>query len=358
MPSLWKHEIELGKRLSRLSIMRTVILCIILILPWTRLNPPAAAAADDARGGIAVTDFRGKELRMARPAERIVCLIESALTGICMLREQDRVVGVSRNIYTGSVFPYYAALDERIAQKTLPAPGNWDFVNIESVVALRPDLVIIWSSQTEAIASLEEKGIPVFGVFIRSKEDVDREVAALGKLTGNPDGAARLVTFAAMELNRFTSRTAGINQEERPGVYYMWAQGNLETSCGGSSVNDLIRMAGGRNVCADMRREHAVVNLENILSWNPDVIVMWYNRRKDPGDIIDDPQWKRVKAVRDRRVHEFPGVFSCDLWTLKFIYAARLTATWIHPELFRGMDLEREKERMLRFFYGTEFSGQ
>ena len=73
-----------------------------------------------------------------------------------MLGAEERVVGISRNVYTESVNRYYASLDDRIRSKALPAPGNWDFINLESVVSLRPDVVILWSEQTEAIASLEQ----------------------------------------------------------------------------------------------------------------------------------------------------------------------------------------------------------
>ena len=79
-----------------------------------------------------------------------------------MLGAESRLVGISTNIYQESIFAYYAAMDERIRERTLPTPGNWDFVNIESVVALQPDLVIIRTAQEESIAALEEKGIPVF----------------------------------------------------------------------------------------------------------------------------------------------------------------------------------------------------
>jgi iron complex transport system substrate-binding protein len=80
-------------------------------------------------------------------------------------------------------------------------------------------------------------------------------------------------------------------------------------------------------------------------------------RKKDPGDIILDPQWKRIKAVRDGRVHEFPEVFWCDLWTLKFLYAVKLTAKWVHPELFRDINLEQEKKKMMKFLYGKKSTG-
>ena len=80
----------------------------------------------------------------------------------------------------------------------------------------------------------------------------------------------------------------------------MWAQGNLETSCGGSTVNDLISLAGGRNVCGAISSEHLVVNMEQVLAWNPDMIVMWFNERKKPLDVINDPQWRTIQAVKNR----------------------------------------------------------
>lgn len=339
--------------LSEILILMKQKIILFLSLAFVLVNllaPPPTRAAEPSQP-ITVTDFRGKTLRFEAPVRRIVCLIESALSGIYMLGEEQRVVGISRNIYTGDVFAQYAALDDRVREKKLPTPGNWDFVNLESVVALRPDLVILWSQQTEAIGSLEEKGIPVFGVFIQRKEDVYKEIEDLGKLTGNTRRAEALISYTKKELARFAARTSGLPPAKRPGVYYMWAQGNLETSCGESTVNDLIQLAGGRNVCAALPQEHLVVNLEKVFSWDPDLILMWYNEKKDPGDILRDPQWKRIKAVRDRRVHEFPEVFWCDLWTLKFLYAVKLTAKWVHPELFRDIDLDREKQRMMEFLY-------
>ena len=98
-----------------------------------------------------------------------------------MLGAEKQIVGISTNVYQGNGYRYYAAMDPRIKNKTIPTPGNWDFVNIESVIALKPDLVIIWSKQTESVAALEERGIRVFGVFIEKKEDVYREILEIGR---------------------------------------------------------------------------------------------------------------------------------------------------------------------------------
>ncbi|HQP30911.1 MAG TPA: ABC transporter substrate-binding protein, partial [Deltaproteobacteria bacterium] len=265
-----------------------------------------------------------------------------------------RVVGVSANVYKPPVFGWYAALDERIRRKQMPAPGNWDFISIEGVIALRPDVVIAWSAQSEAIAALEERGIKVFGVFLQSKEDVYREMIALGAMTGRQARAAELVAYTQAELARIARLTAPLPATKRPVVYYMWAQGPLETSCGGSTVDDLITLAGGRNACGAVRREHMLANSEQVLAWNPELIVMWGNDRLDPADIMADPRWRMVRAVKGRRVHELPEVFLCDLWTLKFAYAVKLLASWCHPQAFADLDVAAERRAMLAKLYGPK----
>ncbi len=321
-------------------------LLIALQIAWS-----AAVCNADATP-VSTSDNRGRSLTLERPAERIVCLIESALTGLYMLGVQRKVVGISRNVYEGDVFPFYAAMDTRIANRRLPAPGNWDFINIESVVALDPDLVIIWAHQTEAIAALEDKGIPVYGVQIDRVEDIYQEIIDLGALTGSKRRASALITYTHDELARIEARVATAEKRSKPGVYFMWPQSDLDTSGSCSTVNDLISLAGARNVCAHIRREHTVVNLENILQWNPDVVVMWVNPRASPEALMAKPVWRNVHAVTQGRVHELPSVFLCDLWTLKFQLAAKMVAAWSHPDLRSRCQFEQEARTMLDRLYG------
>ena len=329
---------------------------LLLLLPLSVLPAgPAAAEGEAATEAVAATDFRGKRIELEKPAERIICLLESALTGLYMLGAEDRLVGISTNVYQGSVFPYYAAMDERIRDRTLPTPGNWDFVNIESMVALQPDLVIVWSGQEESIAALEEKGIPVFGVFIERFEDIHREIAALGELTGTRERAGELLAIAREELEAVRKKLAPAEGEDPsalPRVYFMWAQGPLETAGRNSTVQELIELAGGTNVAAGSPLEALVVNLENVLVWNPELIVMWCNDRLDSGDVGEMAGWRTVAAVRNGRVHELPDPFSCDFWTLKYIFTVDLVARWCHPDRFPEDDAETLRSGLLNKLYG------
>ncbi|WP_448381971.1 ABC transporter substrate-binding protein [Desulfosoma sp.] len=319
-------------------------LLILWTLAW--IGPVAA-------GSVEVVDFRGKTVLLKEPARRIVCLIESALSGLYMLGAADGVVGVSSNIYEGSVRPYYEALDFRIRSKSLPAPGNWDFINVESVVALKPDLVILWAHQTEAIQALENRGIAVFGVFVERFADVHREIEAFGVLTGTEERSRELIRAVAQERQWVDERLQSGTARERPKVYFMWAQGDLETSGENSTVDELIELAGGVNAFKHMPQEHVTVHWESVLKADPDVIVMWVNAARDPLHILSDVRWRLVKAVKNKRVHELPDVFTSDLWTLKYPMAVLTLARWLHPQAFHGEDLKGRRRAFLQRLYNS-----
>ena len=161
---------------------------------------------DVPSNGRSVIDFRGKQLLLKQPAKRIVCLLESALSGLYMLGAEESVIGISTSAYQEPIQGSYAALDRRLAAKEIAAPGNWDFINIESVIALQPDLVIIWADQRDAIALLEDHHIPVYAVMLKSFADVFKEVRDLGILTGTSVRADSLVQFTRNEMNVLKQR--------------------------------------------------------------------------------------------------------------------------------------------------------
>ncbi len=324
---------------------------ILLLLVFYGCNSNTKQYNENSNGAITINDFRNKKIVLAKPATRIVCLIESALSGIYMLGAENDIIGISTNVYDDNVAPQYTALDKRIKDKTIPTPGNWDFVNIESVIALKPDLVIMWASQSESIEALESKGIPVYAIMLKSTEDVYKEIRDFGQITGKVNRADSLISYTKTEIDKLKKINDSIKEKKK--IYFMWSQGSLETSGKQSTVNELITMSGAKNVCTSTD-EHLVVNLEKVIEWNPDIIVMWNNANKNPEDITQLQEWSSIKAVKENKVFELPSVFFCDLWTLKFQYAVKLLSTWCNPELKKNFNLEIEKKQMLKNLYGSK----
>lgn len=334
--------------------MRTnLAIGIVLIFSVTFSScRPGRAKPFGSASAIQVSDFRNKEITLSKPASRIICLIESGLSGLYMLRAENQVIGVSSAIYNESASAQYAVLDERIKNKELPAPGNWDFVSIENIVALQPDLVIIWASQTESIQSIEEHGIPVYGVFLSSFEDVYKEIRDFGSLTGKSQRADSLIAYTKAEISKL-KLIQQLSNDKLKSVYFMWNQGLLETAGTTSTVNELIELAGAKNSCT-VNQEHVVINKEKLFDWNPDMMVMWCDPSKSPKDILNLSEIQQLKAIQDKQVYELPSVFLCDLWTPKFPYAVKMLAKWCYPSTFSGLNLEDEKRNMMLELYGQK----
>jgi iron complex transport system substrate-binding protein len=100
------------------------------------------------------------------------------------------------------------------------------------------------------------------------------------------------------------TRLNHIPQDERPRVYYARGPRGLETGLGGSINVETLEFLGARNVAGDQKGGLATVSVEQVLAWNPAIIVTI--DRDFAANVGSDPQWAGVAAVRDRRVHLSP----------------------------------------------------
>ena len=216
----WFHKNPTNRKRSIIRrLIPAVMACLLAVVT------PVCGRAETS--SIVVEDFRGKKLVFSKPVERVVCLLDSALTGLYMLNAEDRVVGVSLGAYTGSSARYYAAMDPRLRDKSLPVVSNSLAGSLERIIALEPDLVIVWTLSRETIDVLEERGIAVFGVFIDDLDDIYREVLALGRMTGTDDRAEHLVNYTKKQIAGVREKNGRCGRSlPAPGLFHV-GQGGI-----------------------------------------------------------------------------------------------------------------------------------
>lgn len=227
--------------------------------------------------------------------------------------------------------------------RTLPAygrlTGRGGTANVEAVLAAKPDLIVDSGSLGPTYASLADRiqaqtGIPYIlldGSFAKSPEAYRQLGAALGRQSA----ADALAAEAKALADRVDRAVATLPEDRRPRVYYARGTRGLETGFAGSINTELVEAAGGRNVAQDGGGRLGNVSPEQVLAWNPDVIVTL-----DPAfaaGLRTDPLWRTIRAVQTGRIYVAPlqpfPWFDAPPGVNRLI-GLRWLAARLHPDLF------------------------
>jgi iron complex transport system substrate-binding protein len=245
-----------------------------------------AAVAADTRA-LQASDDRGVTISLGQPVERIVTLAPH-------LAEIAFAAGAGAKLAGVSSFSRHPAEAER-----LPVVASHGRVDIERLIALRPDLVLAWQSGNSPlqIDRLERIGIRVFVTEARALADIPRIVRVVGALAGSVEDAETRARQVEYEIADLRKRYAG---ERRVAVFLEIWHTPLLTVNGGHLISDALRLCGGRNVFAAARTLTPLVSREQILDARPEAIVT--------GGFGSEAlqAWRGlelVPAVRNRRIY-------------------------------------------------------
>lgn len=316
---------------------RTVLLQAVIFLTAIMAAAPAWA--------FTVKDAAGNDIDIAPPVNRVVFL--SLYELIPVFDVWDRVVGLNRWAYDNEVLKEFPQL------KKIPSVGTADSVNIEFLFALHPDLVITWSYKPETGEFLVRRGLKVISVYPDSLEDLYAVLDLFGKLFGKEDRAREVRALMEKSLADTASRVSKVRPEERRKVLWLWQKAT--TVSGGTGLqHELIKITGGINPAEGIQTKHPEVSMESIVGWNPDVIFIWGSARYGPEELLSNPQWKKIKAVRDGRVFKAPTLTT---WSPTICSLALWIAWKTYPEYFNRKELSEEVLRFHKKCFGIPIEG-
>jgi iron complex transport system substrate-binding protein len=302
-------------------------------LPWLLLAglflsacdaPAARAPAADRTAGAAssvvvVEDPTGRPVSLDGPARRVVSMMPAITEWIIAMDAAGRLV--ARTDY-----------DRHPALDTLPSVGGGLTPSVEWLAARRPDLVIAWpdAPSRSIVARLEQVGIPVYTAPIESIEESLAVAADVGRLLGEANAADRAITGVRAGLD---SIRAAVEGHPTPTVLYLIGLDPLTAAGPGTFIDELIRVAGGRNALSDLRIRWPQISLEEVVRRSPDVVIVASVGTRDPATILaSQPGWRDVPAVRDGAVHALDPD-SANRPGPHMARAAATLAALIHPEL-------------------------
>lgn len=195
----------------------------------------------------------------AMPPQRIVSLTPHITEQLFAIGAGQQVVGRDE------------ASDWPAEAKALPVVANYQSLNIERLLALKPDLVILWNAYQQRIQEqIRALGIPMLVMDSSHLQDLPRDLRLLGTHTGHVAEAETLASDMTGQL----AALASTYQTRRPvRVFYQLWYTPMVTVAKGSWIHEAIEICGGQNLFADSPQPYPQINLEHVLIKQPEIII-------------------------------------------------------------------------------------
>lgn len=249
----------------------------------------------------------------------------------------------------------------------LPALGVWSGKNgsgnIEEIVRVHPDVIFSIGTINDSQKALSDKiqeqtGIPVL-MLDAPLDGLDKMYNSVGAIIGEESRAKQLGDYCRNTVKDIGALKAKIPVNKRVKVYYAEGPKGLETDPEGSFHTEVLKLANGINV-ADVPQQagfgRSAVSLEQVLKWNPDVIIVGYDKDAKTGffsDIYNTAEWKSVKAVKEKKVYSIPNK-PFDWFdrppSVNRIIGVKWLANLLYPE-YAKLNIEEEVKSFYKTFY-------
>jgi iron complex transport system substrate-binding protein len=266
-------------------------------------------------------DDLGRKIFLAKAPTRIVSLAPSITETLYAIGSGDQIVGVTDFCN----FPPEAQSKPKV---------GYSHANIESIVALQPDLVLAPREflRADVLGKLEQLKIPTFIVEARTVDDIPVKIQTIGRMLERSQAADRVAMEVRQRLKALHSRTQKLAPRR---VLYVLSSLPLITVGPGSFIHQLIELAGGENVAAGAPSSYPRLSIEEVLTKDPEIIIFPVGSVEG---IPPDQQelwrrWPSISAVRHGRFHQI----SSDLLNRpgpRMPEGLELLTRIIHPEVF------------------------
>ena len=251
-------------------------------------------ASCPALAQVQTVDDLGNRVVLPHPARRIVSLAPHNTENLFSAGAGQWLVGAVEH----SDFPPAAS--------AIPRIGNYKQINTEALLALRPDLVVVWASGNPPalLAKLEKLGLTLFYSEPKTFPQVVDNIRRLAILAGTEK-------HTPANLKKLLAQYAKLKDEHRGltpvSVFYQLWNEPLITLNGNQLVSHAIEACGGRNVFADLPMLAPRINVEGVLAQDPEVILLATHDGKNNAWAQRWTRWKNLRAVKNRHIYAVDG---------------------------------------------------
>ena len=310
--------IDRGVAIKNIRVKSLLCAALAVILCFCACAVPAVPFTEQR-------DDSGNVITQAPPAQRIISLAPANTEIVYALGLEDRLVGVTE-------FCNYPPDAENKARV-----GGFSTVDIEKAVELRPDLVLASDIHSKSVTpQLQKMGFRVVSLYPKTVKGAINDITLTGNLAGAGKAAAELTASLQKRVDAVTAIIGGLAPGQRPRTLLMIWNDPLMVAGKSTLIDDIIRLAGGTNIAADISG-FGSMNLESMISADPQVIIVPTSMDNSSDPLWDfvtiDPRMSNTSAIKNGRVYKIEG----DLvyrYSPRCIAALEQMASFLHPEFF------------------------
>lgn len=335
-------------------------ICIIF-MAFCMLFPSACGTVGDPAAGntvqpeesgavypLTVIDQMGRQVTLKQEPERIVSSYYISSSLLIALGLQDRMVGIETN---PEKRPIYALSAPELLDLT--CVGSVKDFDLEACLSVQPDLVILPTKLKDLADKMEELGIPVLYINPESEALLLEAVELVGAACGASERAKELAAYIASVKKTLVDSLV----DAQPCTVYLGGNSSFFSTAGSKMYqSSMITLAGGINAAQEIEDTYwAEVSYEQILAWNPDVILLASDASYPVEDILNDKNLASCKAVKEGRVYHMPSDVEC--WDSP-VPGSVLGSLWLAGILYPDCIMEEQVQSMIGEFYETFFGFQ
>ena len=308
----------------------------------------SAAAGDEmtVTYPVTITDHLGREVTIEKQPESFVSGYYISTSLMIALGLDDQLVGVEakadkRNIYKLSA----PELTE------LPSVGTAKEFDLEGCAALKPDLVIVPTKLKDSIPAMEELGLTVIAV---NPEDQTKLFETIDMISTAADVVEKGQELEYWISDALESLKKSLDGVETPYVYLAGNSALLQTAGPEMYQSTLIENAGGVNAASDITDTYwADTSYEQILSWNPDYIVLAADADYDVDSVLNDSALADCTTVKEGHIAQIPSdIEALDSPVPASFLGSYYVASILHPDVVTEDDFKTTEKNFYETFYG------
>jgi len=296
-----------------------------------------------AFAGKLVTDMTGRKVEVPDEVNRIVTTYRSATQFVFCLNAQDRLVASDLSFEKISLF------QKLYEGEKLPNVGSKRHgLNLEQIIEVDPDLVILfpYNDGPKVAKKLKEFGIASIIIVPESYAQIKETTRILGKALDAEKRAEEVID----QYNKILKIVDNTNEIiDRKEVYF--ANSDLFDTVGKNMLQtSMIELAGGINPAKEVKTGFIKTSLEELIKWNPDVIVVSQYYSGTIEDLSNRPELQQLKAVKNENIYRFPS--KVEPWDFPSP-SSYLGIVWLAEKLYPEMYDDLDIEKIVNEYYNT-----